>query len=88
MKYLFKFKLKITIAFESYKKIIRQKWLVKKSKFVWRKKTHPSTNIPLFSYQKSEQKLNKKSKISDFSYMEIGQAFSHNLKNCFFKKKN
>ena len=35
----------------------RQKWLVKKSKFVWRKKKPtPSTNIPLLSYQKSEQK--------------------------------
>ena len=28
------------MAFEWYKKF-RQKWLVKKSKFVWRKKTHP-----------------------------------------------
>ena len=38
-------------------KKIRQKWLVKKSKFVWRKKKPtPSTNIPLLSYRKSEQK--------------------------------
>ena len=36
-------------------KKFRQKWLVKKTKFVWRKKTHPSTNIPLLSYRKSEQ---------------------------------
>ena len=32
------------------------KWLVKKSKFVGRKKPTPSTNIPVnFSYRKSEQ---------------------------------
>ena len=38
-------------------KRFRQKWLVKKSKFVWRKKKPtPSTNIPLLSYRKSEQK--------------------------------
>ena len=37
-------------------KKIRQKWLVKKSKFVWRKnKLTPSTNIQLLSYRKSEQ---------------------------------
>ena len=30
-------------------KKFRQKWLVKKAKFVWRKKTLPSTNIPLVS---------------------------------------
>ena len=37
-------------------KKFRQKWLVKKSKFVWRKKKPtPSTNIPLLSYRKSEQ---------------------------------
>ena len=38
-------------------KNFRQKWLVKKSKFVWRKKKPtPSTNISLLSYRKSEQK--------------------------------
>ena len=41
-------------------KKFRQKWLVKKSKFVWRKKKPtPSTNIPLLSYRKSEQQDNK-----------------------------
>ena len=40
MKYFFKFKLRTTIPFEWYKKC-RQKWLVKKSKFVWRKKNPP-----------------------------------------------
>ena len=34
---------------------IPSKWLVKKSKFVWRKKPTPSTNIPLLSLRKSEQ---------------------------------
>ena len=36
-------------------KKFRQKWLVKKSKFDWNKKTTPSANIPLLSYRKSEQ---------------------------------
>ena len=36
-------------------KKFRQKWLIKKSKFVWRKKPTLSTNIPLLSYRKSEQ---------------------------------
>ena len=37
-------------------KKFRQKW----SKFVWRKKKPtPSTNIPLLSYRKSEQKVTK-----------------------------
>ena len=33
------------------KKKFCQKWLVKKSKFFWRKKPTPSTNIPLISYR-------------------------------------
>ena len=36
-------------------KKFRQKLRVKKSKFVWRKKPTPSTNISLLSYRKSEQ---------------------------------
>ena len=36
---------------------ILSKMLVKKSKFVLRKKTHLSTNIPLLSYRKSEQQV-------------------------------
>ena len=39
-----------------WKKIFCQKWLVKKSKFVRRKTPTLTTNIPLLSYRKSEQK--------------------------------
>ena len=43
-------------TFRMILKKFRQKWLVKKSKFVWRKKKPTSsTNIPLLSYRKSEQ---------------------------------
>ena len=49
MKYLFKTKLKTIV--------VRQKWVGKKSKVVWRKKTTSSTNIPLFSYRNSEHLL-------------------------------
>ena len=41
VKYLIKFKLRAAILIEGNKKKIRQKWLVKKSKFVWRKKNPP-----------------------------------------------
>ena len=47
----FKFKLNFLNDINKF----RQNWLVKKSKFVWRKKPTPNTNIPLLSLQKSEQ---------------------------------
>ena len=54
VKHLFKFRLKTTIPFQCYKKF-RQKALCQKIEICPKKKTHPSTNIPLLSYRKSEQ---------------------------------
>ena len=62
MKHLFKFKLRTKYSLNDIKKFW-QKWLVKKSKFVWRKKTHPSTNIPLLSYRTLEQLQGNKMRI-------------------------
>ena len=56
VEYIFKFKLRKTIFFDWYKKS-REKWLVKKSKLVWRKKPHPEhpKYSVFFSLEKSEQ---------------------------------
>ena len=56
VKNLFKFNFKTAIAFEWYKKKFRQKWLVKKSKFVWRKKNPPRGQILHFFRYESRNK--------------------------------
>ena len=72
IKYLFQIKPRTAVPFEWYYKKLRQKWLVKKSKFVWRKKPTLSTNIPLLSLRKSEQQtLFKKLFWNSQNYWEI-----------------
>ena len=72
-------------SFRMITKKFRQKWLVKKSKFVWRKKKPtPSTNIPLLSNQKSEQQdclyIREKPECSDcpFMWSRIVRNFEEN----------
>ena len=77
---MFQFELMTTTLSEWYKKI-RQKWLVKMSKFIWRKKTTTSTNISLLSLQKTERSRKLKSANKFFPLVVFALSFEAEQKH-------
>ena len=65
------------------KKKIRQKWLVKKSKFVWRKKNPPRAQI--FRYFRIESR-NKKKKQERFDGQSTGSVKTFHKRSYWYSE--